>query len=172
MKELNLRVNEAIRSREVQVIGPDGKNLGIMRTIEAIQLARNMGLDLVEVSPSSNPPVAKIMDYGKYLYEQKKKMKEAKKNQKAVETKEIQLSPTIDKHDLEVKIRKAKELLEDGNKVRFRLIFKGRQIVHPEIAKNVLENVMNALLDISDVEQAPKDEGRFIIMVLRPKIKK
>ncbi len=172
MRELNLRVNEAIRAREVQVIGPDGKNLGIMRTIEAIQLAKNMGLDLVEVSPNSNPPVVKIMDYGKYLYEQKKKMKEAKKNQKAVEIKEIQLSPTIDKHDLEVKIRKARELLEDGNKVKFRLIFKGRQIVHPEIAKNVIENVKNALLDISDVEQAPKDEGRFIIMILRPKIKK
>lgn len=172
MKELNLRVNEAIRAREVQVIGPDGKNLGIMRTIEAIQLARSMGLDLVEVSPNSNPPVAKIMDYGKYLYEQKKKMKEAKKNQKAVETKEIQLSPNIDKHDLEVKIKKARELLEDGNKVRFRLIFKGRQIVHPEIAKNVLESVINALSDIADVEQSPKDEGRFIIMVLRPKIKK
>ncbi len=172
MKELNYRVNENIRAREVQVIGPDGKNLGIMRTIEAIQLAKSMGLDLVEVSPSSNPPVAKIMDYGKFLYEQKKKLKEMKKHQKATEIKEIQLSPVIDKHDLEVKIKKAREFLEDGNKVRFRLIFKGRQIVHPEIAKNVLEKVISDLSEISEIEQAPRDEGRFIIMILRPKSKR
>jgi translation initiation factor IF-3 len=165
-------VNENIRAREVQVIGPDGKNLGIMRTIEAIQLAKSMGLDLVEVSPSSNPPVAKIMDYGKFLYEQKKKLKEMKKHQKATEIKEIQLSPVIDKHDLEVKIKKAREFLEDGNKVRFRLIFKGRQIVHPEIAKNVLEKVISDLSEISEIEQAPRDEGRFIIMILRPKSKR
>ncbi|MEO0145065.1 MAG: translation initiation factor IF-3 [candidate division WOR-3 bacterium] len=172
MKELNYRVNENIRAREVQVIGPDGKNLGIMRTIEAIQLAKSMGLDLVEVSPNSNPPVAKIMDYGKFLYEQKKKLKEMKKHQKATEIKEIQLSPVIDKHDLEVKIKKAREFLEDGNKVRFRLIFKGRQIVHPEIAKNVLEKVISDLSEISEIEQAPRDEGRFIIMILRPKSKR
>jgi len=172
LKELNYRVNENIRAKEVQVIGPDGKNLGVMRTLDAINLARSMGLDLVEVSPNSNPPVAKIMDYGKFLYEQKKKLKEMKKNQKSIETKEIQLSPTIDKHDLEVKIKKAREFLEDGNKVRFRLIFRGRQIVHPEIAKNVLENVINKLSDIADVEQSPKDEGRFLIMILRPKTKK
>ncbi|MCS7245087.1 MAG: translation initiation factor IF-3 [candidate division WOR-3 bacterium] len=172
MKELKYRVNEAIKSREVQVIGPDGKSLGIMRTWEAIQLAKSMGLDLVEVSPNSNPPVAKIMNYGKFMYEQKKKLKEMKKHQKSVEVKEIQITPTIDKHDLGVKMRKAREFLSDGNKVKFKLIFKGRQIVHPEIAKNVLENIINELSDISDIEQAPKDEGRFIIMILRPKSKK
>lgn len=172
MKELNYRVNESIRAREVQVIGPDGKSLGIMRTIKAIELAKSMGLDLVEVSPNSNPPVAKIMDYGKFIYEQKKKLKEMKKHQKSMEVKEIQLSPVIDKHDLEVKIRKAREFLEDGHKVRFRLIFRGRQIVHPEIAKDVLEKVINDLSEISDVEQFPKDEGRFIIMLLRPKSKR
>ena len=171
MKELNYKVNENIRAKEVQVIGPDGKNLGIMRTYDALQLAKSMGLDLVEVSPNSNPPVVKIMDYGKFIYEQKKKLKEMKKHQKSTEIKELQLSPTIDKHDLQVKIKKAREFLEDGNKVKFRLIFKGRQIVHPEIAKNVLQSIIDELNEIAEVEQAPKDEGRFMIMVLRPKKK-
>ncbi len=171
-KDLFYRVNERIRAREVQVIGPDGNNLGIMRTIDAINLAREMGLDLVEVAPNANPPVARILDYGKFLYSQKKKLKEAKKKQASAETKELKLTPNIDKHDLEVKLRKAREMLEDGHKVRFRLVFRGRQIVHPEIARDLMRRIADELSDMAEVEQDIKGEGRIMTMVLRPVSKK
>lgn len=171
-KELYFRVNERIRAREVQVIDPEGKNLGVMRTIDAINLAREMGLDLVEVAPNANPPVARILDYGKFLYREKKKLKEAKKKQASTETKELKLTPNIDKHDLEVKLRKAREMLEDGHKVRFRLVFRGRQIVHPEIAKELMRKIADELSEMAEVEQDIKGEGRIMTMVLRPILKK
>ncbi len=171
-KDLYFRVNERIRVREVQVIDPEGKNLGVMRTIDAINLAREMGLDLVEVAPNANPPVARILDYGKFLYREKKKLKEAKKKQVSTETKELKLTPNIDRHDLEVKLRKAREMLEDGHKVRFRLVFRGRQIVHPEIAKELMRRIADELSEIAEVEQDIKGEGRIMTMVLRPVVKK
>ncbi len=169
--ELSYRVNERIKAREVLVIGPDGKSLGVMRTIDAIKLAKDMELDLVEVSPNANPPVAKIMDYGKFLYQEKKKLKEAKKKQTSSETKELKLTPNIDKHDLGIKLRKAREFIEDGYKVRFRLVFRGRQIVHKDIAKELLQSIIDELSDVAEVEQQPRGEGRIMVMLLRPKRK-
>jgi len=166
------RVNEQIRAKEVRLIGPDGKQIGIVPLSEALRYAEDYGLDLVEIAPTANPPVCKIMDFGEFLYQEAKKAKEAKKKQKQVEIKEIKLSPKTDKHDLEVKIRHILRFLEDENKVKIRVIFKGREIAHPEMADRVLQAIFEAVKDKAQIETPPKMEGKQMITVISPIHKK
>ena len=153
------------------VIGPNGEQLGLKSRQDALTLANYAGFDLVLMSENSNPPVCKIMDYNKYRYEKKKKSKEAMKKQREtiVDTKEFRLSVTIDKHDFDTRVRNARKNLEKGSKIKASIRFKGRQIAHPELAKEVLEKFSNELSDISEVEIQPKFEGRSIFMQLTPK---
>ena len=153
------------------VIGPNGKQLGLKSRQDALTLANYAGFDLVLMSENSNPPVCKIMDYNKFRYEKKKKSKEAMKKQREtiVDTKEFRLSVTIDKHDFDTRVRNARKNLEKGSKIKASIRFKGRQIAHPELAKEVLEKFSNELSDISEVEIQPKFEGRSIFMQLTPK---
>ena len=153
------------------VIGPNGEQLGLKSRQDALTLANYAGFDLVLMSESSNPPVCKIMDYNKFRYEKKKKSKEAMKKQREtiVDTKEFRLSVTIDKHDFDTRVRNARKNLEKGSKIKASIRFKGRQIAHPELAKEVLEKFSNELSDISEVEIQPKFEGRSIFMQLTPK---
>ena len=166
------RVNEQIRAKEVRLIGPDGKQIGIMSISEALRHAEDYGLDLVEVAPTANPPVCKIMDFGEFLYQEAKKAKEAKKRQKQIEIKEIKLSPKTDKHDLEVKIKHILRFLEDKNKVKIRIVFKGREILHPEMANRVLQPIFEAVKEKAQIESPPKMEGRQMITILAPLSKK
>ncbi len=162
------RVNEKIRAKEVRLIGPDGKQIGIVPLSEALRIAEEYGLDLVEVAPTANPPVCKIMDFGEFLYQEAKKAKEAKKKQTVIEVKEIKLSPKTDKHDLEVKIKHILRFLEDHNKVRIRVIFKGRELAHPELADRVFTAIFQAIEGKGQVEMPPKLEGRQMIAVISP----
>jgi translation initiation factor IF-3 len=162
------RVNFQIKAREVRVIDPEGEMLGVMQVRDAINRAKEFGLDLVEVSPNANPPVCKIQDFGKFKYELQKKKNEAKKKQKTITLKEIQLSPTIDKHDLEIKLRHAKEFLEEGNKVKFSLRFRGRQMAHIDLGAQQMERAKQFLQEIAKVEYAPKMEGKQMIMIVVP----
>jgi len=155
----------------VRVIGPDGKQLGIMRTREALELAYSLGLDLVEVAPTANPPVCKVMDYGKFKYEEKKRMKEAKKRQTG-DLKEISFRPSISKHDFETKLRKVRTFLEQGHKVKIRIFFKGREIVHQDLGRKLLSEVLDEIRDMADVENPPRMEERNLITLVRPKSKK
>ena len=167
-----MRVNEEIRAREVRVIADGGEQLGIMSGRDALKLALEKHLDLVEIAPTAKPPVCKIMDYGKYRYEQQKREKEARKKQKIVTTKEIRLSPTIEKHDFETKLKNARKFLAKEDKVKVSIRFKGRAITHKEIGQKVLENFSNEASDIATVEQKPKMEGRSMFLVLAPKKEK
>lgn len=153
------------------VIGPNGEKLGLKSRQDALTLAGYAGFDLVLMSENSNPPVCKIMDYNKFRYEKKKKSKEAMKKQREtiVDTKEFRLSVTIDKHDFDTRVRNARKNLEKGSKIKASIRFKGRQIAHPELAKEVLEKFSNELSDISEIEIQPKFEGRSIFMQLTPK---
>jgi translation initiation factor IF-3 len=163
-----LRINEAIRVREVRVIGSDGQNLGVLPIQEALRLAREQGRDLVEVSPQANPPVCRILDYGKFLYEQHKKEREAKKAQKIIEVKEIRLRPKTDLHHRGFKVRDARRWLEQGMKVKVRIRFRGREITHPEVALQDLKEIAEELNDIATVEVQPNIEERTMLMVLAP----
>ncbi|MDI6851765.1 MAG: translation initiation factor IF-3 [bacterium] len=165
-KEELYRVNEKIRAYEVRVIGPDGSHLGIMKTKDALKLAYEYGLDLVEVSPNANPPVCKILDYGKLKYEEQKKQKEAKKRQQG-EVREITMSPRISDHDLNVKLKKIREFLEDGSKVRVIIRFKGRELVHPEWGNEIYEKIVQQLEGEAEVEVPPKMEGKNLTFLLR-----
>lgn len=165
------RVNERIRVPQVRVVGPDGKQLGIMKTKDALELAYSMGLDLVEVAPNANPPVVKIMDYGKFKYEEKKRQKEARKKM-AGELKEISLRPNIDPHDLEVKLRKIREFLEDGHRVKITVFFRGREIVHKERGVKLLDKIVEELQELGVVDVAPSMEGNRLSLRLRPISKK
>ena len=153
------------------VIGPNGEQLGLKSRQDALTLAGYAGFDLVLMSENSNPPVCKIMDYNKFRYEKKKKSKEAMKKQREtiVDTKEFRLSVTIDKHDFDTRVRNARKNLEKGSKIKATIRFKGRQIAHPELAKEVLERFSNELSDVSEIEIQPKFEGRSIFMQLTPK---
>ena len=162
-------INEQIRDKEVRLIGADGEQLGIVSSREAQRLADEAGLDLVKIAPTAKPPVCKIIDYGKYRYEQARKEKEAKKKQKTVELKEIRLSPNIDTNDLNTKINSAKKFIEKGNKVKVTLRFRGREMAHMNQSKYILDDFAEALADVSVVEKAPKVEGRSIAMVLAEK---
>ncbi|MBN1285778.1 MAG: translation initiation factor IF-3 [Anaerolineae bacterium] len=166
------RVNEQIRVREVRLIDENNSNLGIVSTREALQMAEDRGFDLVEVSPNARPPVCKIMDFGKFLYEKSKKEREARKSQKQIEIKEIRLRPKTTDHHRDLKVRSARKWLEEGKKVRVRIRFRGREITYPEIARELLESIAADLTDIGAVEQVPTMEGRTMLMMLAPAEKK
>jgi len=163
------RVNRDIRSREVQVIDADGSNKGVLQTFDAVRLAEEQGLDLVEVSPNAEPPVCKVMDYGRYRFQEQKKAAEARKKQKIIEIKEIKLRPAIDDHDYGVKMRAMKGFFEEGNKVKITLRFRGREMAHQDIGMRVLDRVKAEIADIAKVESEPSFEGRQVVMVLAPK---
>lgn len=165
-------VNNRIRASEVRVIDPDGEQLGIFPIKEALAAAREMGFDLVEVSPKSKPPVCRIMDYGKYKYEQKKRLQETKKKQSVVLMKEVKLRPKIDDHDLQFKLRHIERFLSEGNKAKITVIFRGREIAHKELGRAKLERVAEAVKELGAIDQGPKQEGRNLIMVLSPIHKK
>ncbi|MFO7156193.1 MAG: translation initiation factor IF-3 [Pseudomonadota bacterium] len=162
------RTNRRIRAREVRLIGADGTQLGIVPLEVALEKAQEEGLDLVEISPNARPPVCKIMDYGKYKYEAKKKAAEARKRQVVVQVKEIKLRPKTDEHDYGVKVRNVRRFLEDGNKARVTIMFRGREIAHKEIGQKLLQNVAEDVKDVGVIEQAPRLEGRQMFMVLAP----
>lgn len=165
-------VNEGIRAREVRLIDANGEQLGIKSKIEALEIAARRNLDLVLVAPNAKPPVARIMDYGKFRFEQQKKEKEARKNQKVISIKEVRFSPTIDEHDFNTKLRNARKFLEKGDKVKASLRFKGRAITHKEIGQKVLDRLAAECSDIAVIESKPKMEGRSMFLVLAPKIEK
>ncbi|HZY41308.1 MAG TPA: translation initiation factor IF-3 [Anaerolineae bacterium] len=162
------RINEQIRSREVRLIGADRQHVGIVSSQDALRMAREAQLDLVEISPQAEPPVVQIMDFGKFLYEQHKKEREAKKAQKIIEVKEIQLRPKTDPHHRGFKVRDARKWLEDGMKVKVRVRFRGREIAYPQLAREDLDEVAKELADIAVIEQYPNMEGRTMLMVLAP----
>ena len=165
----DLMINEQIRDREIRLIGEDGAQLGIVATKEAMRMAEEAGLDLVKIAPTAKPPVCKIVDYGKFKYEQIRKEKEAKKKQRVIEIKEIRLSPNIDTNDLNTKINAAKKFLSKGDKVKVTLRFRGREIAHMNNSKHILDDFAKSLSDISVVEKAPKVEGRSMTMFLTEK---
>ena len=168
-KEHQHQVNELIRAREVRLIGVDGSQLGIKSIREALQLAQEANLDLVNVAPQAKPPVCRIMDYGKYRYEQSKREKEARKNQKTIQIKEVRLSPTIEENDVKTKLSNVKKFLKKGNKVKLTIRFRGREITHQELGRSILDRMAKEVEDLSEVERAPKLEGRQMIMILAPK---
>lgn len=162
-------INEQIRDKEIRLIGENGEQLGIMPSRDALKLAEEAGLDLVKIAPTAKPPVCKIVDYGKYKYEQIRKEKEAKKKQKTIEIKEIRLSPNIDTNDLNTKINAARKFLTKGDKVKVTLRFRGREMAHMNSSKHILDEFAEKLSDISVVEKAPKVEGRSMTMFLAQK---
>ena len=162
-------INEQIRDKEVRLIGENGEQLGIMSSREAMQLAREAELDLVKIAPTAKPPVCKIIDYGKYRYEQARREKEAKKKQKVVEVKEIRMSPNIESNDLQTKMNAAKKFLTKGNKVKVTLRFRGREMTHMQSSRHILDDFAESLADVAVIEKAPKVEGRSISMVLSEK---
>jgi translation initiation factor IF-3 len=164
-----IRVNHRIRVPEVLVIGPDGSKLGVLQTHEALRMAQEQALDLVEINPKADPPVCKILDFGKYKYEEKKKQAQARRNQAVVEIKEIKLRPKTDDHDINFKIRAARRFLEAGHKVKFTVRFRGREITHPEKAHEQLDVILKALDDVSNVETRPMMEARAMSLVVAPK---
>ena len=162
------RINDRIRSSEVQVINSDGKNLGTLPTKEAIDIARQEGLDLIEISPNANPPVCKIMDMGKYKYDLQKKANQAKKKQKTVSLKEIKLRPGTEAHDYNFKIKNAKKFILKGDKVKFTVKFKGREMQHTDLGKDLMNKIIEETKDIAKVESKPKFEGRQMVMIVQP----
>ncbi len=162
-------MNNDIRSLQVQLIDADGNNVGVVETIEAIRMAGEAGFDLVEIAPNSNPPVCKIMDYGRYKFAAQKKAAEARKKQKTVEIKEVKLRPMIDDHDYDVKMRSMKRFFEEGDKVKITLRYRGREMAHQEIGTKLLDRVKAEVADIAKVEQDARFEGRQVVMVLAPR---
>ncbi|MCK5554541.1 MAG: translation initiation factor IF-3 [Deltaproteobacteria bacterium] len=163
-----VRVNRRIKAREVRVIDPEGKQLGIMSLDDALNMAMEMDLDLVEVADKSDPPVCRIMDHGKFKYQQSKKSQESRKKQVIIHLKEIKLRPKTDEHDFQFKVRHMERFLKEGNKVKVSMIFRGREIMHPHIGEKILMRVIDFTKEWSAVEQSPKREGRAMIMVLAP----
>ena len=162
-------INEQIRDREVRLIGEDGQLVGIMSSRDAYKMAQDAGLDLVKIAPKAQPPVCKIVDYGKYRYEQARKEKEAKKKQKTVEVKEVRMSPNIDANDLNTKVNNAKKFILKGNKVKVTLRFRGREMAHVQQSKHILDDFADMLKDVAQVEKPAKLEGRNMSMVLTVK---
>ena len=173
-KEKEMYINEQIRAKEVMVIGPNGEKLGVKAIKDALTLAGYAGFDLVLISPNANPPVCKIMDYNKFKYENKKKQKENLKKQREtnLEIKEYRLSVTIDTHDFDTRVRNSSKYLEKGHKVKVSIRFKGREMAHPELGKDVLLRFADALASVAEIEQQPKLEGKFMTMMLMPKKEK
>ncbi|HXE58596.1 MAG TPA: translation initiation factor IF-3 [Gemmatimonadales bacterium] len=168
-REKRVRVNRMIRISPVRVIGPGGEQLGVLPIEEALAAAQERGLDLVEVAPMARPPVVKIMDYGKYKFEEAKAARAAKKKQHVIHLKEVKFRPGIDDHDFEFKTRHTREFLQDGNKVKVTMMYRGRQMAHIELGKAVLDRVAAAVADVGKIEQEAKLEGRNMTMVLAPK---
>ena len=172
MLDKEQRINERILVREVRLIDDQGNQRGIVPTVEALAIARQAGLDLVEVSPNANPPVCKLLDFGKYHFEQEKKLRESKKKQKLMKLKEIRMQPKIEEHDLSFKTKHIQEFLGEGFKVKVTIRFRGRELAHTELGRNVLDKVMEALGDSFVVDKSPQMEGRMMSMFLSPKSKK
>ena len=162
------KANERIRSPQVQVISSDGKNLGTLNTQEAINIAKQEGLDLIEISPNANPPVCKIIDIGKYKYDLQKKANKAKKKQKIINLKEIKLRPVTETHDYNFKIKNAQRFLEKGDKVKFTVKFKGREMQHTHLGDELMDRIINDTAALGKVEVKPKMEGRQIVMIVQP----
>jgi len=161
-----LRVNRRIRAKEVRLVGEKGEQLGIMPLPQALEVAKKHNLDLVEVAPNSTPPVCRLLDYGKYKYEQAKKEREIRKSQKVPLLREVRLRPKIDNHDLEAKIRLAKKLLDGGDKVKVTVMFRGREITHPEIGWKLLQRVVESLQGVASLERRPMMDGRRMLIIL------
>ena len=167
-----MRINEEIRIKEVRVTSASGEQLGIMDTRDALRLAEEQHLDLVEVAPKARPPVCRIMDFGKYRYEQQKREKEAKKKQKVITIKEVKLRPNIEQHDFEVKLKNAVRFIEEGNKVKVTIMFRGRELSHPELGKELLDKVAERMGNLVSLEKSAKLEGKNMTMVVSPKPQK
>jgi translation initiation factor IF-3 len=159
-------VNERIRVREIRVIDDTGEQLGIMAPQQALAIARQKGLDLVEVAPTAQPPVCRIMDYGKYQYQEQKRAREARKHQKVIEVKEIKFRPKVDEHDYQFKKKHIERFLEDGDKVKATIFFRGREIAHPDIGRRILERVVEELGELAVVESSPRMEGNTMHIIL------
>ncbi len=171
MKQPEVRVNERIRVPQVRVIGDDGGQVGVLPVREALAMAQSRGLDLVEVSPTARPPVCRIMDYGKYKYEQNRRARQAKKKQHQMQLKEVKMRPKIDDHDYAFKIRHARTFLEERDKVKITVTFRGREMAHQEIGHTLIQKVIGELADIALVESPPRSEGRTLNAVLMPRPK-
>ncbi len=163
------QINEEIRDKEIRVISEEGEQLGIMSASEALKIAESKNLDLVKIAPTAKPPVCKIMDYGKFRFEKAKKEKEARKNQKIIEIKEIRLSLNIDTHDFDTKINHARKFLASGDKVKVSIRFRGREMAHPELGLNIMQKCAEAIADAAVIEKPAKLEGRQMLMFLAPK---
>ena len=162
------RANNRIHASEVQVINSDGKNLGVLRTNEAIELAKEQGLDLIEISPKANPPVCKIVDMGKYRYDLQKKANKARKKQKVVNLKEIKLRPGTEIHDYNFKLKNSQKFLQKGDKVKFTVRFKGREMQHTHLGKELMDRIKKDITEVGKVEAEPRLEGRQMIMIIQP----
>jgi translation initiation factor IF-3 len=167
-RPVQTRVNERIRIREVRLIDDEGNQVGIIATRDALEMARQKGLDLVEVAPNAVPPVCRLMDYGKFRYEQSRKERESRKNQHVVELKEVRIRPKIDDHDLETKGRQAAKFLDHGDKVKLTVLFRGREMAHPDIGKGLLDQLLELLKTHGTVEQTPRLEGRAMTAIMNP----
>ncbi len=165
----DLRINDEIRVREVRVVGDGGEQFGVMSVRDALQLAQERHVDLVEVSPTAKPPVCRLMDYGKFKYEQAKRDRESRKKQKIVNVKELKMRPSIEDHDFDVKVKNARRFLEEGDKVKCTMVFRGREIVHAPLAQQTLSKLAELVSDVGAVERVPRVEGRAMIMILAPK---
>jgi len=168
----DMLVNEGIRARELRLVDHNGEQLGVKSRIEALEIAARVNLDLVLVAPNAKPPVARIMDYGKHRFETQKREREARKNQKVINVKEVRLSPTIDEHDFNTKLRSGRKFLEKGDKVKASIRFRGRAITHKEIGQRVLNRFAKECEDVATVESTPRMDGRSMFLVLAPKIEK
>jgi len=164
----DVRINREIRAKEVRVIDPEGKQLGILPVFEALRMAANFELDLVEVSPKAEPPVCRIMDYGKFKYQQSKKAHDAKKKQAVVHIKEVKMRPKTEEHDFQFKLRHIERFLKEGNKTKVTVVFRGRELAHPDLGKKMLARIIEEAKEWGKVEQSPKFEGRNFIMILAP----
>lgn len=164
-----LMINEQIRDKEIRLIDENGEQLGIVSSREAQKIADERKLDLVKIAPTAKPPVCRIMDYGKYKFDQAKKEKEARKKQKTVDVKELRLSPSIDTHDVQVKVKKANEFLKDGDKVKISIRFRGREIGHSKVGMQIMEDFAKATEEFGTVDKQPKMEGKSLVMFLAPK---
>ncbi|MFA7565689.1 MAG: translation initiation factor IF-3 [Alkalispirochaeta sp.] len=168
MAKQELRTNEAIRVREVRLVGSEGEQLGIVSTLEALRMAQEQGVDLVEIAPQAKPPVCKLLDYGKFKFEQEKSNREARKKQKLLKMKEVRMQPKIEKHDLEFKTRHIQDFLEQGSKVKVTIRFRGRELAHTELGKVVLDKIIDMLEIPFQIDRKPTMEGRFMSMILSP----
>ena len=168
MRDTGPRINERIRCPEIRLIGAEGENVGVVTPAQALQMAEEAGLDLVEISPNATPPVCKIMDFGKFKYEQQKKEAEARKKQKIIEIKEVKFRPGTDKHDYDVKMRSVLKFLGNGDKVKVTLRFRGREMAHQDLGRQLLEQIAEDITDYGKVENMPKMEGRQMVMMIGP----